>query len=291
MFNSFNLNMDFCTSLFFRNRNRSNGHILGLDGRKMLEQLGIDPVTNFSPKNQDMGNQFVTWQKNNNSLPTLKSRKDCFAEFAKNVNRLRDRGLGTQRKIRFIDKVDYSLDVSVVRSLTPSDAVNLYKRQMGFLSMYSSAPNPFQAIRDLFSGASVYSRPENGGYTPAKDFAGTYVNFLLDYYFSMYIPNSREWDIYLMQQRMALNEIENDVFTMLNGQSVNNSLDENGEIQVTAFSTVGLELIADILRPVRIDSPQIESFEPAFTDDIWMNYFPYTWALVNPSAAYKIINH
>ncbi|GHP13938.1 hypothetical protein YK48G_13630 [Lentilactobacillus fungorum] len=289
MLDDFNLSTTFFNDSFFRHVNHESHHSRSLERRKTPKQLGLDRIAHFSPKNNNIGKQFITWEKDNDKLPTISSRNDCFREFANNVSQLRNHGLGTDHKIRFIDKVDYSLNVSAVRSLKSQDAINLYKRQMGFISMYSNEPNPFQTIRDLFNNVSVYNRPNNYGYTPSGSFAGTYVNFLLDYYFSLYIPNETEWNIYLMQQRMALNEIEKDVFAMLNGHTMMNSIDENGELQITAFSTVGLELIADILRPVRIDSPQIESFEAAFTTEIWRSYFPYTWALVNPSEASKVM--
>lgn len=286
MFNEFNLSRHFYTNAVFK----QNHHLHGFNGRKMLEQLGLDPLDGFFSNNRHIGDEFVAWQRHQGNLPTYTSRRNCFTQFAQNCMLLRAKGLVTKRKIRFIDKFDYALNLFVVRSLKPEDAVHLYKRQMSFLSMYATAPNPFQTIRDLFDQVSIYNRPIGGGYTPPKDFAGSFVNFLLDYYLSLYIPNEKEWRIYLMQQRRALNEIEHDVFTMLNGQSVSAALDNNGELQVTAFSTIGLEMIANILRPVRIESPQIETFATAFTDEIWMNYFPYTWALVNPAAAAKLMN-
>lgn len=287
MFNEFNLSRHFYTNAVFK---QNHHHLRGFNGRKMLEQLGLDPLDGFFSNNRHIGDEFVAWQRHQGHLPTLASRKACFEKFAQNCLLLRAKGVVSKREIRFIDKVDYALNLFAVRSLKPQDAVHLYRRQMGFLSMYTSAPNPFQTIRDLFSQVSIYNRPVGGGYAPPQDFAGSYVNFLLDYYLARYIPNEKEWQIYLMQQRMALNEIEHDVFTMLNGQSVTAALDKNGELQVTAFSTIGLEMIANILRPVRIESPQIEAFTAAFTDEIWMTYFPYTWALVNPATAAQMMN-
>lgn len=54
---------------------------------------------------------------------------------------------------------------------------------------------------------------------------------------------------------------------------------------ITAFSTIGLEIFANLLQPSRTISPYIDKFEEAFEKKVWEGYFPYTWALVNENDA------
>lgn len=103
----------------------------------MLEQLGLDPLDGFFSNNRHIGDEFVAWQRHQGNLPTYTSRRNCFTQFAQNCMLLRAKGLVTKRKIRFIDKFDYALNLFVVRSLKPEDAVHLYKRQMSFLWLYN----------------------------------------------------------------------------------------------------------------------------------------------------------
>lgn len=258
---------------------------ISLNRRNSQEQQQAMLFSEYGTEKQNMGVQFVNWLRIHKKLPSSRDRKRCFADFKNNVELIRDKKIEIDTNVRFIDKVDLSLDISTIRSVTPEEAVDIYKRQMRFISMYSKAANPFQTLRDLFSKASVFNRPTNYGYPMPEDFAGSFVNFLLDYYFDQYVSTESDWNIYVMQQRMALNEIESDVFTLLNGEELSRAIDENGEIQITIFSTTGMEIIADLLRPVRVTTPQVEHLQAAFTNNIWREYFPYTWALVYPKLA------
>ncbi|WP_225363272.1 hypothetical protein [Levilactobacillus brevis] len=165
------------------------------------------------------------------------------------------------------------------------DVVRLYQRQMRFLSMFTDGSNSFQILRDVLSNASVYSRPDKNDFEDPKDYAGGFPSFLHDYYFHKYIPTENEWKLYLMQQRMAINEIENDVFLFLNPVKLREAVDTEGEVTITAFSTIGLEIFANLLQPSRTISPYIDKFEEAFEKKVWEGYFPYTWVLVNENDA------
>lgn len=216
-----------------------------------------------------------------NHLPDKQSRQKLLAKFKANVMRLRGTEQLPADAIRYIDKVDMSLALTTVRAMTPDDAIALYKRQMRYLSMFIKQGNPFGTIENLLDNASMFSRASGPDSQPATKFSGNYALFLQDYYFWLYYPTLNEWNIYKVQQQRKLEEVERDVFSFLNGDENGFVTNESGKIVTTCFSTVGLEIIANLLKPDRTVVPQLEAYEAAFTDDIWKNYFPYTWAEVN----------
>lgn len=259
---------------------------------KNAEQLRLNALTNnFSSHTDDIGTRYVNWQKNKGIEISLDSRSQDFRDFKKNVVLLRSDGFAKDDTTRYIDKIDYSLEISTVRSESYAEIAELYQRQMRYISMFTADPNPFQKIRDLFSDSSVFNRPENFGYLKPTDFSGSFGNFLLDYYFHMYYTNENDWKIYIMKQRMALNEIEKDVFSFLNAPERKDEVASDREVTATVFSTIGLEIIANLLRPGRAITPQVEKFESAFSQKIWKRYFPYTWAMVNSKEAAKEIQN
>ncbi|MDD9150214.1 MULTISPECIES: hypothetical protein [unclassified Sporolactobacillus] len=67
--------------------------------------------------------------------------------------------------------------------------------------------------------------------------------------------------LYVLQQRRALNEIEKDISIFFNPNQYNWVVDENGEVTVTIFSAFGLDLLANLLKPDRTISPQIEQYQ------------------------------
>ncbi|MFD1126056.1 hypothetical protein ACFQ22_11905 [Lentilactobacillus raoultii] len=255
--------------------------------QKMVEKVINDnPGYSLPSEIENIGDAYLyTRRYPNNDLPDLEDRLALFDEFEDEVASLRKRGLVEFTKSRYIDKFDKSLQISTVRSMKINDVVRLYQRQVRFLSMFMDGSNSFQILRDVLSSASVYSRPDKDNFKDPKDYAGSFPSFLHDFYFHKYIPSETEWKLYLMQQRMAINEIENDVFLFLNPVKLQQAIDTDGEVTITAFSTVGLELLANLLQPSRTVSPYIDKFEEAFEKKIWKNYFPYTWALVNESDA------
>lgn len=237
------------------------------------------------PWNEDIGEMFVYSHRfPRNILPEIKTRKQLFKQFESEVNSLRLSGQVSNRRVRFIDKVDRSLDLTTVKSVTRNDAVEKYKRQMEYLSLFTKDPNPFPLLRDRITETSIYSRPGNESYYQAIDYAGTFPKFLQDYYFSLYLPSQNEWQLYVMKQRRALHEIEKDVFSFL---GTDTTASDTQNVTITLFSTVGLELMADILRPNRTVTPQLERYQQAFDAGVWKEYFPYTWAMVNRKDALK----
>lgn len=255
--------------------------------QRMVEKVINDnPRYSLPNEIENIGDAYLyTKRYPNNNLPDLKKRLALFDEFDYEVASLRKRGLVESTKSRYIDKFDKSLQISTVRSMKADDVVRLYQRQMRFLSMFTDGSNSFQILRDVLSNASVYSRSDKNDFEDPKDYAGGFPSFLHDYYFHKYIPNENEWKLYLMQQRMAINEIENDVFLFLNPVKLREAVDTEGEVTITAFSTIGLEIFANLLQPSRTISPYIDKFEEAFEKKVWEGYFPYTWALVNENDA------
>lgn len=220
-----------------------------------------------------------------NELPTEESREALVKRFKQNVNRLREAGELPKTPLRYIDKVDLSLELTTVRVMYPDDVVSLYKRQMRYLAMFTRQANPFETLRQLVEKSSLYGRPSGPTVQSPERFSGTFALFLQDYYFSQYLPTRNEWHIYVAQQQRNLDEVEHDIFTFLNGGADQPVTNQAGKVVVTCFSTVGLELIANLLKPDRTIVPQLEVYERAFDDGIWQNYFPYTWAEVNRKEA------
>lgn len=238
------------------------------------------------PWNQNLGGTYV-YSKYfpHNSLPTDESRQKILTEFGHRVGDMRATGYFSKSPLRYIDKVDMSLELTTVRSMRPEDALEQYQRQMRYLSMFTKQANPFETLRKLIGNASMYSRPTKDDYQSGEQYSGNYALFLQDYYFHLYYPTRNEWNIYVVQQQSRLTEVEKDVFTFLDKQKVQDVLDEKGEVVVTLFSTTGLELLANLLKADRTVVPQLERYEAAFTDDMWKRYFPYTWAEVNRKEA------
>lgn len=255
--------------------------------QKMVEKVINDNPRYSLPNDiENIGDAYLyTKRYPNNDLPDLNKRLALFNEFDYEIASLRRRGLVESTESRYIDKFDKSLQISTVRSMKVNDVIRLYQRQMRFLSMFTDGNNSFQILRDILSKASVYSRPDKNDFRNPADYAGSFPSFLHDYYFHKYIPSENEWKLYLMQQRMAINEIENDVFLFLNPVKLREAVNFDGEVTITAFSTTGLEIFANLLQPSRTISPYIDKFEEAFEKKIWEGYFPYTWALVNENDA------
>ncbi|WP_125583254.1 hypothetical protein [Levilactobacillus cerevisiae] len=220
-----------------------------------------------------------------NKLPDDERRQELLLEFQSNVSHLREAGRLPKDSIRYIDKVDMSLELTTVRALKPKDAVDLFSRQMRYLSMFTKQANPFGTVHKLIANASMFSRGSGPDFQPTTKFSGNFATFLQDYYFWRYYSTRNEWNIYLVQQQRKLDEVENDVFSFLNGDEGSWVTNEEGKIVTTCFSTVGLEVIANLLKIDRTIVPQLEKYEIAFTDEIWKNYFPYTWAEVNRKQA------
>ncbi|WP_258115561.1 hypothetical protein [Levilactobacillus yiduensis] len=234
------------------------------------------------PWNSSIGDTYVYARSfPKDELPNDHQRQKLLAKFKNNVMHLRETGQLSDDLIRYIDKVDLSLALTTVRAMTPEEAIALYRRQMRYLSMFIKQGNPFGTIENLLDTTSVFSRASGPDIQPATKFSGNYALFLQDYYFWLYYPTLNEWNIYKVQQKRKLEEVERDVFSFLNGDENGFVTNESGKIVTTCFSTVGLEIIANLLKPDRTVVPQLEPYEAAFTDDIWKNYFPYTWAEVN----------
>lgn len=238
------------------------------------------------PWNSSIGDIYV-YAKSfpKDTLPDDRRRQKILMRFQNNIDHLREVGRLPKDTIRYIDKVDMSLELTTVRAMMPADAIDLYKRQMRYLSMFTKQANPFGAVRQLVENASVFSRASGPDFQPSTKFSGNYALFLQDYYFWLYYPTRNEWNIYLAQQLHKLDEVEDDVFSFLNGSENSWATNQEGKIVTTCFSTVGLELIANLLKTDRTVVPQLEAYELAFTDDVWKNYFPYTWAEVNRKQA------
>ncbi|AYM03981.1 hypothetical protein D8911_13735 [Levilactobacillus brevis] len=234
------------------------------------------------PWNSSIGDTYVYARSfPKDELPNDHQRQKLLAKFKNNVMHLRETGQLSDDLIRYIDKVDLSLALTTVRAMTPEEAIALYRRQMRYLSMFIKQGNPFGTIENLLDTTSVFSRASGPDIQPATKFSGNYALFLQDYYFWLYYPTLNEWNIYKVQQKRKLEEVERDVFSFLNGDENGFVTNESGKIVTTCFLTVGLEIIANLLKPDRTVVPQLEPYEAAFTDDIWKNYFPYTWAEVN----------
>lgn len=241
--------------------------------------------------NDSLGDTYVyTNYFPNNNLPSDKKRIDILNRFNKNVAVMRQSGKLPGDSLRYIDKVDMSLELTTVRSLRPDDALEQYQRQMRYLSMFTKQANPFETLRMLIGNASLYSRPSGDDFQPSSQYAGNFALMLQDNYFYLYYPTQNEWNIYVAQQQHRLTEVENDVFTFFDKGKVQGYEDDKGEVVVTMFSTVGLEILANLLKTDRTVIPQLEAYEKAFTSDMWKNYFPYTWAEVNYKDAKREIS-
>lgn len=226
-----------------------------------------------------------------NTLPTMASRQAMFKEFRDNVADFRSYGLLPRTPIRYIDRTDLSLNLTTVHRLLPEDAVALYQRQMRYLAMFTTEPNPFETLRRLIGTASHYSRPEGHEADVVGSYTGDFVHFLQDYYFAQYYPTLREWNLYVDQQQAGLTEIENEVFKFLNDPVPLSLLDDEGKVIVTTFSRTGLELLANLLRPKRTLVPPLAIYEQAFTRQMWRDYFPYSWAQANRRVAMNTVRH
>lgn len=225
-----------------------------------------------------------------NSLPDSEIRADILDEFRGRVEEMRVEGRLPVEPVRYIDKVDLSLDMTTVKTMAPDDAINLYKRQMRYLSMYVHQANPFESLRQLLGRSSHYRRPDGKNYLPTEGYAGNFASFIQDYYYSLYFPTRNEWNIYLARQQRGLVEIENDVFGFLNEDWVDRIVNSDGKVVTTFFSKTGLELLSNGMRPDRLLVPTLLPYAEAFTDKDWRNYFPYTWAEVNRKRSSREIN-